>query len=374
MTEPTAPPPTPSVWQYLRRWDWETIGFVVLLKVLLFTFAVQSVSTAGNSYDSWMGIWERWDAVHYLDIAERGYSATGPDRVLLAFFPAYPFLVRGLSFLTRDVIAAALIISGVASIAVGLLMKRLVRVDDSNDVARSAVWFLFIYPTAFFLHIPYTESLFIALVLGSVLAARREQWFLASILGACACFTRLNGLMIAPVLLVEAFLQFRATRRFRLQWLWIAIVPLGFADYLLLNYWVTGDFFAFTQIQQQHWFKKLTPPWIGIRESWLRTLGINPIEGLHEFAFIIISLIGTVLCWVWLRASYAVWMTLNWLLITSTDFILSVPRYTLPMFPIFILLARASVGRPLVFATLTIASLLYFGLYAGRFGRGLWAF
>ncbi|MGZ4986163.1 MAG: hypothetical protein ACXV8A_08745, partial [Chthoniobacterales bacterium] len=70
----------------------------------------------------------------------------------------------------------------------------------------------------------------------------------------------------------------------------------------------------------------------------------------------------------------AMWVTGNFLLVTSTSFVLSVPRYTLTFFPLFILVARACRGRPLLFAGVTIFSLLSLGLYAGRFARGLWAF
>jgi Gpi18-like mannosyltransferase len=279
-----------------------------------------------------------------------------------------------LAFVTRDVLAAAFVLSGLASIATGLLLKRLVRLDEPEAIARSAVWFLFVYPTSFFLHIPYTESLFLALVLGCFVAARTEHWHVAGILGAFACLTRVNGLLLAPALAVEALSQLRAHRRLHWSWLWIALVPTGFLAYLALNYYVTGDFFAFATIQQEHWFKKFTPPWVGMREIWLRALGENPIEGLHEFFFVVLSLLCTIWSWIWLRPSYATWMTCNWLLINSTNFILSVPRYTLPMFPIFILAARASRGRRVFFAGVSIWSLLYLSFYAGRFVRGLWAF
>ena len=39
-------------------------------------------------------------------------------------------------------------------------------------------------------------------------------------------------------------------------------------------------------------------------------------------------------------------MTLNWLLINSTAFVVSVPRYCLTLFPIFILFARLAEKAP----------------------------
>lgn len=358
----------------MRRWDWETIALVLVVKLLLFTYAAQVIATQSDGPVHWLKTWKRWDATHYLAIAARGYSAEGPDRILLAFFPLYPWLVRAATTVTRDVLSAAFVVSGLASIAIGLLMKRLVRLDEPETIARRAVWFLFILPTSFFLHIPYSEALFLALVLGCFLAARRDHWALAGILGSSACLTRITGVMLGPALVVEAFLQFRAQRRFRWRWLWIGVVPLGFVGYLWLNYHVTGNFFAFSEIQQEHWYKQFTPPWVGINDVWLRALDENPIEGLHELVFIALSLLCTIWCWFALRPSYAAWMTCNWLLVNSTTFVLSVPRYTLALFPVFILAARASRGRPVVFAGLSICSLLFLALYAGRFVRGLWAF
>jgi hypothetical protein len=67
-------------------------------------------------------------------------------------------------------------------------------------------------------------------------------------------------------------------------------------------------------------------------------------------------------------------MTCNWLLWTSTKFVLSVPRYTLVLFPAFILLARLRVSRPVWGAAVVVWSLLFLALFAARFAQGYWAF
>ena len=358
----------------IRAWDWSTIALILGIKVLLFTFAVQAVATLSTSHGTWLEIWNRWDASHYLRLAEHGYATSGDTRVSLVFFPLYPWLVRGAAFFVRNYMAAAFLVSGIASIAVGLLLQKLVRLDESEAVARNTVWFLFIFPTSYFLHIAYTESLFLALTLGCFLAARNERWELAGLLGAGACLTRVNGLILGFALATEVIHQYWKTRRINLRWLWIGVVPLGFLGYLWLNHEVTGDYFAFTKIMHEHWYKKFASPWFGIHDLWLRALGLNVNEGLNELVAVAILSICTVWSWFRLRPSYSVWITLNWVLITSTAFVLSVPRYTLTLFPVFILFARATSGRRFWFAMLTIGSLLYFALYAGRFAQGLWAF
>ena len=358
----------------VRGWDWATIWLVLGIKILLLAFGVQAAATLAQRHPNWLEIWNRWDATHYLRLAEHGYAAVGDSRISLVFFPLYPWLVRAVAFVVHNYMLAALIVSAFASIAAGLILVRLVRYDESEEVARNALWFLLIFPTSFFLHIYYTESLFLALTLGCFLAARKERWALAGLLGAGACLTRVNGLILCPALATEVMLQFWQRRRLEWRWLWLALIPCGFLGYLWLNHEVTGDFFAFRKIMQEHWYKRLASPWFGVHDVWLRVLGQNVNEGLNEFIAVMLTLGCTVWSWFRLRASYAVWITLNWLLITSTAFVLSVPRYTITLFPVFILFSRATTGRRFWFAMLTVWSLLYLALYTGRFAQGMWAF
>lgn len=368
---PTPLRPTRQRWSAADR---ETALLVLVLKGLVLIFAALSVQTLFDQKETWHTLWTRWDASHYLTLAENGYAAAGDGRFSIVFYPLYPWLVRAVAFVCQSYFGAALLVSGAASICAGLLLRRLVELDHPAKVARLAVWFLFIFPTAYFLHIGYTESLFLALVLGCVLAARRQAWAIAGTLGALACLTRANGLLLVPTLLVEAWWQYRVTRRINWRWLWIAAIGLGFAGYLLLNYCVTGDPLTFSKIMEEHWYKKYTPPWVGIYDVWLRIPSFNLTEGLHEFIFIVLSFLCTVWCWVKLRPSYAVWTTLNWLLITSTTFVVSVPRYCLTLFPIFIILARLAAARPLAGRIMTAISLLLLALFAMKFAHGTWAF
>lgn len=332
------------------------------------------MATLGKDYHGWMQLWRGWDSIHYLSLAEKGYVATGEQRFSLAFFPLYPWCVRAVALVVQNYLAAALIVSGFASIAGALLLKELARFDESEEVANNAVWFLLIFPTSYFLHIAYTEGLFFALSLGCFLAARKQSWLLAGALGAAACLTRVTGLILGPAIAMEAFLQYRAARRIDYRWLWMGLIPLGFVGYLALNYHVTGDPFAFSAIQREHWFKTFASPWFGVSDVWRRIPGLNAIEGLHEFFYIALSFICCFWCAWWLRASYTVWMFGTWLLVNSTSYVVSVPRYALTLFPIFILFARIATGRRLVFGVLTFFSLLYYALYAGRFAQGYWAF
>src|SRR5215207_3980455 len=231
----------------LPAWfDARVAGLVLAVKALLLLYAVQAFvawrnERVGSFYD-WLAIWNRWDALHYLDIARLGYVSGGVEARWIVFFPLYPWLVRAASVLLRDELLAAFFVSGVASVAAGLLLYRIARADDeAEEVARGAVFYLLVFPTAYFLHIGYNESLFLALVLGAFLAARARCRWAAGLLGGLAAMTRINGVVLLPALAFEAWEEYRgAGRRVRAGWLWLLPVGAGFGVYLLINWWVLG--------------------------------------------------------------------------------------------------------------------------------------
>src|SRR6476646_9061570 len=145
----------------LPRWlDLNVLLVVLISKVVLLIFAAEAFLVIGEKpfsvNESFLGIWNRWDATQYLKIAQEGYVAAGDDRFLIVFFPLYPALVALMQVVVRDYLLSAFIVSGIASIAAGLVFRALVRLDHSERTAQLAVVFLFIFPTSYFLHIPYT--------------------------------------------------------------------------------------------------------------------------------------------------------------------------------------------------------------------------
>jgi hypothetical protein len=372
-------PAEPTLWG-LRRRELRMIAIVICIKAMLFLFAIQAYQVLQNQRvvgrRGWLEIWNRWDALNYQKLAQFGYSATGELQPLLVFYPLYPWTVRLFAFVTGDYLVSALIVSTLASLVTAILLLRLVELDYSKELAQRAVWFLFIFPTSYFLQIGYTESLFLMLVLSSVFAARKQRWPLAGLFGALACLTRANGLVLVPALMAEAVHQYWTTRRWQWQWLWIGVAGLGFGGYLLLNKHVTGNAFAFMSLVQQFFGKSLSPPWIGIDNaigSMSRASSEAEIVGMQEVIFITLGFACTVVSWFKLRPAYSVWMTGNWLLFVSVSFVLSVPRYTLTMFPIYILFAMLA-ARRVWLGIITFWSILYLSFFASLFVWGRWAF
>jgi hypothetical protein len=356
---------------------WLTLlALALLVKVVLITLTLVEFGAAPDPVTALGQAWNQWDARHYVYLATHGYGAAGDARNLIAFFPLYPALISAVAASGLPARTAALLISNVAGVVAAILLYEIARVDEHERAAWRAAAFFTVFPTAYFLLVGYTEALFCALTFGSVLAARHKRWLWAGLLGGLASAARLTGLALLPVLVIELLAVRRALRS-----LWQLMVPpllvgLGFFTYLITNLLVLGDPFAFVTVQREHWSHSLAAPWRGLagavdgiswRVPWEKlTVGGGEIVGG------ITAYVATVLSWMRLRPADAVYATVVTVLITFLPFWLSIPRYLLGMYPLFLLTGRITrrwLYLPLV--GVSFVALVVFGL---AFGRGYWAF
>jgi hypothetical protein len=374
--------------RFYKNIDSQLIWQVLIIKCLVILwggicyqlFNRQRFTNLGD----WLNIWNLWDAPRYLNIAQFGYQSSGENQVNIAFYPLYPFLIRCLAAIIHNYVFSAFLISALAAIATAIFLEKLVALDYSPKVARSSVLFLLIFPTSYFLHIGYTESLFLALSIGCLLAARTHRWGWMGLLGGLATMTRINGMVLIPALLIEVIQQYTISKRFNRGWLWILVVPSGLVIYLLCNLLVNGNIFSFLEFQRDFWHKSSSFPWESI---WAKITEIPAYSaeregaaayemqmvGVQELLFIALGLGGTIWSWCKLRPVYSVWMTGNWWLFTSTSFILSVPRYTLVLFPLYIGFALLY-KQPIWYGFIIIWSVVFLGLFSALFAIGKWAF
>ncbi len=166
----------------------------------------------------------RWDAIHYLDIAQHGYRNAGQT----VFYPLYPLLMRAVGFVLGSDAAAGTAIS-LATLAAGLmLLHRLTELELGRRAADATVLLLAFAPLSFFFSAVYTESLFLTLSIGALYAARRGRWPLACGLGALAAATRVTGVGLVIPLGVMHLKERGVDRRLA----WLLAVPAGLAVYL----------------------------------------------------------------------------------------------------------------------------------------------
>lgn len=206
--------------------------------------------------DAALWIWKRWDALHYVNLAELGYSGYMEDgkHLFLVFFPLYPWLIRLVSALTGNTMAAGLLISFLCYAGGCVYLYKLTAWELGRRAARRAVLFLSVFPYAFFFGGIMTESLFLLTTAAGLWYIRRHRWWLAGAIGILAAMTRMHG-----ILLVGAAAAELVENRGGFDWKEIGrrlpalLLPvLGTLVYLLLNWRVSGDPFAFT-VMQEHW-------------------------------------------------------------------------------------------------------------------------
>ena len=158
-----------------------------------------------------------------------------------------------------------------------------------------------------------------------------------------AALSRLAGLLLLPVLLVEYLHQKNwKPAKVDAKIVWTVLAGAGFLIYLGINLQVTGDAFKFMEIQKTHWFNTFDPlKGLEAAISWATTKPYpeNLTIGTAPIAFGIFGLVMFGLAvWKRFRPSYLVYLFLTWGLAVSTSWWISVPRYIMAMFPIFILL------------------------------------
>jgi hypothetical protein len=371
--------PTPSIAgipaDRVRPW----LGLLILallVKVVLVTLTLIAFGHGPDPLAALGRAWDQWDARHYLYLATHGYATDGDARNLIAFFPLYPALISAVASVGLPARTAALLISNIAGVVAAILLYEVALVDGDRKAAWRAAAFFTVFPTAYFLLVGYTEALFCALAFGSVLAARRQRWLWAGLLGGLAAASRLTGLALLPFLTIEHIGVRRALRS-----VWQVIVPplligLGFFSYLLTNLLVLGDPLAFITVQREHWSHSLAAPWVGFAGavrgiSW-RVPWEKLTVGGGEIAGGIAAYATTTMSWLRLRPSDAAYATVVTAMVTFLPFWLSIPRYLLGMYPLFLLAGRVSnrwLSLPIV--ALSFVALVVFGL---AFGRGYWAF
>jgi hypothetical protein len=319
------------------------------------------------------------DTYHYLYIAQYGYDGNSSDDQynFIVFFPLYPALIHLITFDYSYVNLSALIVSNVSSAIALFYLFKLTKLDYDDGVAQKAVLFLSIFPTAYFLSIPYTEGLFFVLVIASLYYGRLGKWPLAGSLAFFAALTRLGGLLMLPVLLVEYLHQkgWKPRKIVNLNLLWIFFALAGFLVYLGINYQVTGDAFKFVEIERVHWFSTLDPILgltraYGYAVSWdfpnNLLLGIAPI-GFAVFGLVMV-ITGVVMGFKHrFRPSYILYMLLSWMLAVAYSFWISPPRYVMAMFPMFILLGLLTRKK-----IVNIAIAVFFGVLLCYF-TALWS-
>jgi hypothetical protein len=317
---------------------------------------LHDIALGGNvAVHPWIEPWYRWDTGWYIYIAHGGYHS---DDGSIIFPPLYPLAIHLTAMVLGDGnhVAASLIVSNLAVLAALILFYKIVESEFGKDLARRALIFYLIFPSAFFLVAGYSESLFLALLLGAWLAVKQEKFLIAGFLALLASLTRSQGWTLFFPFVYMVFIQpgwkqldIKLNRREFVCRIFAVIGgPMGTLLYLfgmsLAGLGHVNE--AFDKL----WAVKIVAPWTSVSDAIQVILDgkitFHDLISLGTLSF----LIGmSVLAIKYLKPAYVLylWSTLAFILMRSyqpteyepTQF-LGLIRYALSLFPVFIMLAR----------------------------------
>jgi 4-amino-4-deoxy-L-arabinose transferase-like glycosyltransferase len=312
---------------------------------------------AGYGFD----VWARWDGGWFVHIARDGYTSASSTT---AFFPAYPLLVRAGGFLLGGhYVVAGVVVSLLAAASAFVLLYELARDLVGDEAATRGLVCLALFPTAFFLGAVYSESLYLLLTVAAFLAAVRRRWALSGVVTGLAILTRPSGLILLPAL---AVLVWREPHRSRA----LGGLALALPIAAVWPAWLAATFgrpFAFVTAERNEWHRHLSSAgplggiWKGLDAGWTAVLQLVAggnrfpqvddvvqaatlnLEAIVATAFVII--LGVV-AWRRLGAAYGVFVlgsvALPLASPATTYPLLSMPRFVLGVFPVFIALGAVT--------------------------------
>lgn len=139
-----------------------------------------------------------WDGLWYMRIVRFGYPNFVPPNITyndtqarLAFFPAYPHLVRYFdALLPGGDTLAALVLNFMLGAGFILLVGLLARSWFGVSVAKRAMILCALFPGSFVLSFAYSEALLLFLAAACLYLLQKEKWLLAGIVAMLATADR----------------------------------------------------------------------------------------------------------------------------------------------------------------------------------------
>jgi Mannosyltransferase (PIG-V) len=287
-----------------------------------------------------LGIWQRFDANWYLSIADHGYGSIPGD---VHFPPLFPLLMRALQPIFGSAFLAGLVIAHIATLFSVKLLYDLFYQWGGKVIAKRAILFFMIFPTAFFLFSAYSEPLFLVVAILSLRAMNLHSWSWTGFWIFCAILIRLQGVaLLAPML----FLMWRDRPflRRRAQWAGMSIAGVGGLVYLYLrSKQVTESTLPFVETNLH---ARLVPPW---QSYWyaIETVFSGNATFIDILNLVITTLFILLLIWGWKKIplEYNIYAAFSLLIILTriveTQPLMSMSRYALTLFPSFYALSLA---------------------------------
>jgi hypothetical protein len=187
----------------------------------------QNPAGVGHTHPVLGDLFGLWDGVWYQRVVADGYPVPLPvdadsGRVTYstwAFYPLYPYLVKGLMAtglpFTAAGLALNLVLGAVAAVLVWAVLRTDVHADrqpQRDRLALVAAMLWCFYPTTAVLLKPYTEALAVTLVAAALLLLVKRRYLLVALVAIPLGFTRGVAPALAVVVLIHLVVRWREDR------------------------------------------------------------------------------------------------------------------------------------------------------------------
>ncbi|HEX8974758.1 MAG TPA: hypothetical protein VF817_04715 [Patescibacteria group bacterium] len=320
---------------------------------------------------SWdlVGIHGRWDTYWYLDIIKNGYYLKTDNTLSnVVFFPLYPFLMKMVgTVLFANYILAGWIVSMAALVAGCAYFYKLVKEFHPDVDPELPVLLMLIFPTAFFLNVVYTEGLFFFITVACFYYVFKKQFWMAGIFALLGSLTHSNGVFLGlPILWETVRLLGWKKGLLSKNIIPMAMPAFGMFSFLLYDYLRFKDFMLFFKIESA-WGRSFSINWDHF--SFFSHPSIMNMS--IDIAFTILIISAVVLVWKKLSPLYSVFMSLTVLAALTSGTLMSIGRYSLVLFPLFILLAK--IKNKNAFFAWAVISVLFLAMDITLWVNNYWA-
>jgi hypothetical protein len=187
------------------------------------------------------GVWRRWDAVHYLNLAAYGYRPSYPGPTVFGALTPAGFRLFDL-ILPGGLDLGAMVFQTVMFALALTLLYRVVEVYYGDvELAPWAVAIMALIPYSYVFATPLSETVYLALTLGVFFFAAKQRWLWAALFGFLATLARSQGVFLLGI---AGLIMFEQVWRDDQPWLhrirgmvqrgWVlAIIPLGAVGFVI---------------------------------------------------------------------------------------------------------------------------------------------
>lgn len=359
---------------------------VLLIKLLIFAWAVFNFNFGKNPHENWISIWNRWDSDSYTSIATSAYLLTNGKLEDWAFHshfpPLYPALINFVSFIGISIPLSGVLVSLVFNVLASLMLYKLALYEfKDKQIAFSSVLFLNLYPTSYFTISIYSESLFLFLTISSFYYLRKENYLIAGLFALGSILTRIVGVVLIPIYFLYFIYNYYQNKTINFRLFYLCLLPiLAVMIYMGINKFYYDDYLFF--LSEKLSFNTTKHLIIPFKESYvdfittfryhnytnqefMMTRGWNAI---FTFSTLLMILLGIKR----MRWEYTLFSITSLFLFASLSWGISNARYTFAIFPIFMIFGSLK-NKLLQGAILGVFSVMLF-YFTVIFTGGGWAF